>query len=75
MPVMDGFEASRQIRKFERDNRMRQTFIIALTGLAAESAQIEAYASGIDLFLSKPVKFKEVKTILTQVDESASRLE
>lgn len=32
MPVMDGFEATRQIRKLEQEKQMPRTKIIALTG-------------------------------------------
>ena len=38
--------------------------IIALTGLASGRDQAEAFASGVDLFLTKPVSFKEVGKLL-----------
>lgn len=64
MPVMDGFEATRCIRAYERENQLKPCVIFALTGLASESAQQEAFGSGVDLFLTKPVKLKELGTIL-----------
>lgn len=65
MPVMDGFEATRRIRAFERETRApRPAAIFALSGLASAEAQKEAFASGIDLFLSKPVKLKELSSFL-----------
>lgn len=65
MPVMDGFEATRRIRAFERETRAPEpTPIFALSGLASAEAQKEAFASGIDLFLSKPVKLKELSSFL-----------
>lgn len=64
MPVMDGFEATRRIRAYERDNQIKPAIIFALTGLASESAQQEAFGSGVDLFLTKPVKLKELGMIL-----------
>lgn len=57
MPVMNGFEATREIRKFEHENRRQPTSIIALSGLASNTAQREALESGVNLFLSKPVRF------------------
>lgn len=67
MPVMDGYEATRQIRSYEHQERLRPSTIIALTGLGSASAQQEAYACGIDLFMTKPVKLKELRKILDGV--------
>ncbi|PTB70278.1 histidine kinase [Trichoderma citrinoviride] len=64
MPIMDGFEATRRIRAYERDHQIKPAIIFALTGLASESAQQEAFGSGVDLFLTKPVKLKELGMIL-----------
>ena len=65
MPIMNGFEATRQIRELEF-SRKRPTpaLIIALTGLASSRDQNEAFTSGIDLFMTKPVSFKEVGQLL-----------
>lgn len=38
--------------------------IIALTGLASGRDQTEAFASGVDMYLTKPVSFKEVGRVL-----------
>jgi CheY-like chemotaxis protein len=64
MPVMDGFEATRRIRDYEREKGLPLTLILALSGLASASAQQEAYASGVNKFLAKPVKLQELKTLL-----------
>ncbi|OJJ01984.1 hypothetical protein ASPVEDRAFT_192342, partial [Aspergillus versicolor CBS 583.65] len=74
MPVMDGFEASRQIRRIEQEHRAKmseseqkaspRTVIAALTGLDSPSTQKEAFSSGIDTFLIKPVKRPELQAIL-----------
>ncbi|ETS85400.1 hypothetical protein PFICI_03425 [Pestalotiopsis fici W106-1] len=66
MPVMDGFESSRRIRAHEKENGFARCKIYALTGLASESAQQEAFSSGIDLCLAKPVKLKELSGILDE---------
>ena len=65
MPIMDGMESTRRIREFEKENGLKRSNIIALTGLASAQAQQEAEASGIDVFLPKPVKFAELKKLLT----------
>lgn len=65
MPIMDGFEATRLIRAHEAELGVTApTSIFALSGLASSSAQQEAFWSGVDLFLTKPVKLKELGSIL-----------
>lgn len=65
MPVMDGMTATREIREFERKNKVKQPVtIIALTGLASEIVQQEAFKSGVNYFLHKPVRFKELLALL-----------
>ena len=67
---MNGFEATRAIRDIEdarRHNRAdghRPSLIVALTGLASGRDQSEAFTSGVDLFMTKPVSFKEVGKLL-----------
>ncbi|KAJ5169266.1 uncharacterized protein N7482_004860 [Penicillium canariense] len=78
MPIMDGFEAVRQIRSFETDYRVSLSgsnreipppvTIAALTGLGGAAAKEEAAASGIDEFLIKPVKRADVQAILQKMD-------
>ena len=41
-----------------------RAFIIALTGLASSQDQSEAFKSGVDLFMTKPVSFREVGKLL-----------
>jgi CheY-like chemotaxis protein len=74
MPVMDGFESTRLIRAFEREQQLPRSHVFALTGLASESAQQEAFACGIDLFLTKPVKLKELNRILEERNLGTSRV-
>ncbi|KAK4977424.1 hypothetical protein LTR66_010712 [Elasticomyces elasticus] len=64
MPVMDGLESTRCIRAHEHAVGLPPATIIALTGLASASAQQEAFSSGVDLFLTKPVRLKELSKIL-----------
>jgi CheY-like chemotaxis protein len=64
MPVMDGLEASRSIRLFEKESKKNRVPIVAITGAASESAHQEAYTAGIDRFLAKPVSLKVLKEII-----------
>jgi CheY-like chemotaxis protein len=64
MPVMDGMSATRAIREHERTLNMPRCSIIALTGLASSSAKLEAWSSGIDHFMMKPINFKTLGGLL-----------
>lgn len=61
MPVIDGMEATREIRSMERNRRQKPVIIIALTGLGSASSQQEAFSSGVDLYLTKPVRFSNLR--------------
>lgn len=65
MPRLDGMEATRLIRAAECKQKQDPAAIFALSGLASEDAQQRAYQSGIDLFLTKPVKLKELSDVLS----------
>ena len=67
MPIMDGLEATRQIRAHEIRNNLPKVTIIALTGVADSEIQQEANSSGINLFLIKPVRLADLEVILKGV--------
>jgi CheY-like chemotaxis protein len=66
MPVMDGLEFTRRVRAHERALDLKPAMIVALTALASPTARQEAYSSGIDLFLTKPVRFKDIEAIFAE---------
>ena len=67
MPLMDGLSATREIRNFETRNRIDPAAtIVALSGLASSSSQLEAFEAGVDHFLPKPVRFKEFLKLFQQ---------
>ena len=55
MPVMDGFEATRRIRAFEREHGRRKTPVIALTAHVLNEEIDRAAAAGCDAHLAKPI--------------------
>ncbi|RDW74074.1 hypothetical protein BP5796_07516 [Coleophoma crateriformis] len=66
MPVCDGFESTKRIRKFEAQNHPRRkcSYIIALTGLAADRDQNMAFSCGMDAFVTKPLSLSHLKLLL-----------
>src|SRR5260370_12396481 len=52
MPVMDGIDATREIRKRETG---RRTPIVALTARAMKEDEEHCLAAGMEYFLSKPI--------------------
>lgn len=61
MPDASGFEVARQIR---RQDRLRDCFIIAVTGRTDAAHRSACYAAGVDLFLIKPVAPPDMQTLL-----------
>jgi PAS domain S-box-containing protein len=64
MPVMDGFEATRQIRAFEKEIAHRHAFVVALTANALESEKQKSKEVEMDGFLGKPFKPIELFQLL-----------
>ncbi|KAM0553041.1 hypothetical protein ACHAPJ_007587 [Fusarium lateritium] len=64
MPVMNGVEATKRIRKLEAEYKIPRATVFALTGLASADARSDAESAGVDLFLPKPVKFAELKKMI-----------
>lgn len=56
MPIMDGMTSTSEIRKYEGLQKMAPATIVAITGLASAAARVEAMNSGVDAFLTKPLK-------------------
>jgi CheY-like chemotaxis protein len=81
MPGMDGLEATREIRKLEKERVVElgeaaappPALIVALTGLANSRDKVDAFASGVDLFMTKPTKFKEIGKLIEEWCENGSR--
>jgi len=62
MPEMDGFEATRRIREFEKSHILEATPIVALTAHAMEEHREAVFACGMDHFLCKPITLDELRT-------------
>jgi len=60
MPVMDGVQATRGIRLFEREAGRAPTPIVALTANALEHQKSQYLASGMDALVAKPIQIDEL---------------
>ena len=63
MPEMDGFAATREIRRREGEFNLH-TPIVALTANALEGDRDRCLAAGMDDYLSKPIKIEQLRTVL-----------
>ncbi|HRC58074.1 MAG TPA: ATP-binding protein, partial [Kofleriaceae bacterium] len=66
MPVMDGFESTRELRRREADGAPRMP-IVALTANASDEDRQACYAAGMDEFLSKPFQRHQLLAMLVRV--------
>ncbi len=65
MPHMDGFEASRAIREAEA-SLARHVPIIAMTANAFQGDREACLDAGMDDYISKPVRWAELRTVLSR---------
>lgn len=64
MPQMDGYEATRLIRQQESEAGLQKTPIIALTANAMVGEEDLCRASGMDDFITKPIKAEQLKSVV-----------
>ncbi|MBS1141528.1 MAG: sensor hybrid histidine kinase [Proteobacteria bacterium] len=64
MPVMGGIEATQRIRARESAMKLPRTPIIAMTAAAMQEDRDACLAAGMDNYLSKPIKVKELQELL-----------
>jgi CheY-like chemotaxis protein len=64
MPGMDGYTATREIRKWERETGARRMPIVALTAHALVDERARVFDAGMDEYLSKPFRAASLEKIL-----------
>jgi signal transduction histidine kinase/CheY-like chemotaxis protein len=72
MPRIDGFEATRRLRRWERDKRRDRVPVVALTASAMEGDEERCREAGMDSFVAKPVTIEMLRAVLEQYCSKAS---
>ncbi len=74
MPVMDGLEATRQIRKIEiaRGIRQEKVKIVALTANSQQQDKESCLAAGMDDYINKPFNMKKIPLIMSNLQSHQS---
>ncbi|MFL8674208.1 response regulator [Clostridioides sp. GD02404] len=62
MPKMDGYEATQQIRKLEKENNMNHLPIVAMSANAFIEEVNKGYACGMDNYITKPIELEKLNT-------------
>jgi len=69
MPEMDGFEATRHIRKYA----FKQPYIIAMTANAGPEDRELCLIEGMDDYIAKPMKTEDMVAILKRAYEQVAK--
>jgi PAS domain S-box-containing protein len=72
MPEMDGLEATRRIR--QQYTGIRRPWIIAMTANAMDSDRKNCFDSGMDGYLSKPVRIEALEAELVRSSENIGQV-
>lgn len=67
MPVLDGIEATRYIRVFNKEIP-----VVAITAYADDQMRTECAEAGMNAFLAKPCSREDIKAVITECVEISS---
>lgn len=68
MPILNGIEATKEIREIEKKQEQAEPIkIIAITAFALNNKREECLAAGMDNFLAKPFKPKELIRMIDEI--------
>jgi CheY-like chemotaxis protein/HPt (histidine-containing phosphotransfer) domain-containing protein len=64
MPILNGYEATKQIRQRETDTKGKHIIIIGLTASAMEGNRQQCFDAGMDDYITKPASTDELDQLL-----------
>ncbi len=67
MPVMNGLDATREIRRLEGANGEFRTYIVGLTAHSAPEDREACLDSGMNAHMAKPIKLAQLKDLISQL--------
>lgn len=73
MPIMDGFEATANIRNIEKSEGRSKVPIIALTAGMSENDKEKCEISGMDFYVSKPFTITEIRQSIARFQKTIKR--
>ena len=73
MPIMNGLDATRKIRKGECGEKNKNVYIIALTAHAMNEDRAACFEVGMNDYLSKPIQIEHLNTALKKAIESSDK--
>ncbi len=74
MPVMDGYTATKEIRKWEKEEKKEATPILALTAHAFEEHHQKSIDAGCTDHISKPIKKKKLLEIICEYSKDSTEI-
>jgi len=67
MPVMNGLDATREIRRIEDSNGEFRSHIVGLTAHSAPEDRAACLDSGMNAHMAKPIKLSQLKDLISQL--------
>jgi CheY-like chemotaxis protein len=68
MPVMDGLEATSQIRKYEKEVGKSHTPVIAITANTLDNDRDKCIETGMDEYMAKPFDMNRLNEIFKELN-------
>ena len=67
LPDISGYQVTENIRNYERENKKKRSFIIALTAHVRKKDLVQCKEAGMDEALFKPLNIQDLKNLLSKI--------